>query len=351
MARNDIEYRGWQIGLTYQSKNPGGQDRANFHHLLSEMAEHHMNLLSIMMQSYACFDPLHDGYAWPTVNPKLECYRDTTAVNAQHDTEFLHVVFDEAKELGIEIELFLNWGIWNPAKVITSYPNMQCQVDARGRPAGWLQCPDSPGSWQLGIDEVDDLFAVYRHPNVKRFAFERFGYAGTHHCYCSYSREAFRAGTGKELEDMKSNQILEWKADHVGKKMKEYVEHVKQIAPGIKIGLHTQGNLAWGHDPARFAEWGIDFVEPHTIQYKTSQTALTRLWKNLAPNPCILHVDVRDTAPVNYPILRKKPRIIKKTLNWIKDFDGDNIKGILFFNEPAVSEINKRCVYEMLDGI
>ena len=109
MALNDLEYRGWQVGLTYQCRYPGGQDRDYFHALLREMAEHHMNLLSIMMQSYAYFDPLHDGYAWPTMNPKLECYRDTTALNAQPGTEFLHAIIEDAQDLGIEIELFLNW--------------------------------------------------------------------------------------------------------------------------------------------------------------------------------------------------------------------------------------------------
>ncbi|MGD9128070.1 MAG: hypothetical protein PVH19_11895, partial [Planctomycetia bacterium] len=67
-----IQYAGWQVGITYQTKEPGGMTRDDLMRLLDEMAKHRMNLLSLMMLSYGVFDATHDGYCWPVKNPKLK---------------------------------------------------------------------------------------------------------------------------------------------------------------------------------------------------------------------------------------------------------------------------------------
>nr|MDO8110579.1 hypothetical protein [Candidatus Sigynarchaeota archaeon] len=344
-----VDHCGWQVGITYQSGRPGGLDHAYMRTLLHEMASHRMNLLSIMMQSYAYYDPQHDGYAWPCQNPKLAWYRDTAAVNAQPGAEFLHSIIDEARDIGIEIELFLNWGIWNKTTTAKAYPGVQGQVDASGRSMDWLQCPDAPDSWQLGIDEMNDLLSFYHHPNVTRFAFERVGYAGKTYCYCPHSQAAFQADRGSTMKDATARQLAEWKQQHITELLRAYVARVKAARPEIHVGIHSRGEAAWGHDPARFKDVGIEFVEPHVAQHKTSKAELHANWDRLAPNLCILHFDARDNAPVNYPIWRKEPRIIEKIFGWVEQYYGNNLSGILFFNEPAVSLANKRCVYKIVD--
>ncbi|MBW7894328.1 MAG: hypothetical protein H3C27_04375 [Opitutaceae bacterium] len=39
------------------------------------------------------------------------------------------------------------------------------------------------------------------------------------------------------------------------------------------------------------------------------------------------------------------PAIIDEALRWVRDYPGDNLAGILFFNEPATSSVNKQAVY------
>ncbi len=347
----DLEYVGWQVGITYMSGRPAGLDRTYLMALLDEMVTHGMNLLSLMMISYGYFDPTHDGYAWPVQNPKLECYRDSDAVNANPDSEFLGDVIDEAGDRGITVEFFLNWGIWNPERIQASYPNAHIQVNSGGDPAGWLHCPDSPGGWQLGFDEIADLLEVYPSKSIKRFAFERVGYAGKAFCHCPYTVDVFQEQTGKNLSETSKGDLLAWKQDHVSDLLRKYITHAKELKPGIKVGLHTQGNRWWGHDPAKFPDLGVDFLEPHTIQFKSDRRKKTiyKRLRNLAPNPCTIHFCARDQAPANYNLWIKTPKIIQRVLRWIRDYPGDNIEGILFFNEPAVSPANKLGVYGGLE--
>ena len=105
------EYLGWQIGLTYCHPSSRGADYQYMMRLLDEMVEHGMNLISIMMQSYSIYDPIHDGYSWPVRNGKLQAYRDENAMNSDPNTEFLSNIIKEASKRNIEVELFLNYGI------------------------------------------------------------------------------------------------------------------------------------------------------------------------------------------------------------------------------------------------
>lgn len=343
-----MQYFGWQVGVTYGSGKPGGLDYPHFILLLEEMESNGMNLLSLMMQSYSFYDPLHDGYCWPVQNPALAYYRDESAINAQQSGEFIKRVILDAADRNIDVELFLNWGIWNPAKIERGYPTAHLQQDRHGKAHGWLHCPDSSGAWQAGLDEVTDLLSYYAHPNVKRFAFERVGYQGKDSCYCPATGAAYRAETNKELFAATKTQVQEWKYSHVGHLLQQYITHVKTEKNGIQVGIHTQGNPGWGHNPRDFPKIGVDYLLPHTIQFKTSKREFYQMLDSLTPNPCILHFCARNVALPNYPIWIKTPQIIRKVLSWAFTYSKDHLQGILFFNEPAVSRENKQAIYETL---
>jgi hypothetical protein len=322
-----------------------GLGRDHLLRLLDEMAANRMNVLSLMMQSYGYFDPDHDGYAWPVRNPKLQPYRDPNCVNAQPNGEFVREVIEEAATRRIEVHLFMNWGIWNPDFVKAAYPQAALQAKSGSPPTGWLHCPDSPGAWQLGLDEVTDLLTFYDHPNVTGYAFERVSYSGST-CYCRYTCEAFEEATGIALEDADISQRETWKTKQVCRYLSEFSAHLRKLRPDLSVGLHTQCSRGWGHDPARLAECGIDCLLPHTIQFPTTRSQLYAMLDRLAPNPCVLHFCSRDRRPKNYKLWIKTPEIIDEVLAWIHDYPGDNVTGLLFFNEPATSPTNKGAVYQ-----
>ena len=341
-----LRHLGWQVGVTYQSMTPGGLNRDYLLRLLDEMAANRMNMLNLMMQSYGYFDPDHDGYAWPVQHPRLQPYRDVNAINARPEQEFLRDVIEEAATRQIAVQLFMNWGIWNPDFVKAAYPESSLQLKEDGSPSGWLHCPDSPGAWQLGLDEVADLLTFYDHPNVTSYSLERISYAGNATCYCPYTRRAFQEATGLVFEEATVSQRETWKTDQICNYLSWFTKYLQQLHPGINVGLHTQCAQGWGHDPDRLSGCGIDYLMPHTIQFPTTQRELYAMLDRLAPNPCILHFCCRDRRPQNYKLWIKTPDIIAQALSWIRDYPGDNVIGILFFNEPATSPVNKKAVYK-----
>ena len=343
-----LRYVGWQVGVTYQSDRPQGLDRDHFLRLLDEMAAHRMNLLSLMMLSYGYYDPEHDGYAWPVQNPALKCYQDANCTNGRLESEFVREIVGAAAERRIEVQLFLNWGIWNPKRIRQGYPSTLVQRDREGKPGGWLHCPDSPGGWQAGLDEVRDLLEFYNHPNVTSFAFERVGYQGRNFCYCSHTCGRFDSDNGREMVKAGEEVIDTWKREHVSRLISEYVKHIRQLRPGLSVGLHTQCAPGWGHDASRLPSCGIDIVLPHTVQFQETKTSLHTLLQRLEPNPCVLHFCTRDKRPANYNLWLKTPEIISEVFEWISQYPGNNLAGFLFFNEPATSDANKKAVYENL---
>lgn len=343
-----LRYVGWQVGLTYQSERPEGLDRDYFLRLLDEMAAQRMNLLSIMMLSYGYYDPGHDGYAWPVRHPALQHYQDANCLNGRAETEFIGEIIGEAAHRKIEVQLFMNWGIWNPEKLGLGYETTQVQADRSGQSSGWLHCPDAAGSWQAGLDEVQDLLEYYAHPNVTSFAFERISYQGSDYCYCPHTRARFASDTGHALETAHSRRIRRWKNEHIGALIAEYARHIRRLRPEIAVALHTQCAPGWGHDAARLPGHGIDFVLPHTVQFEETEANLHALLRRLRPNPCVLHFCTRDKRPTNYNLWIKTPEIIGRVFDWISKYRGSNLAGFLFFNEPATSAANKQAVYENL---
>ncbi|NMC08335.1 MAG: hypothetical protein GYA24_24220, partial [Candidatus Lokiarchaeota archaeon] len=90
--------------MSYCAPEPGGVTYDHLHGLLHEMHDHGMNYLSLMMQSYAYFDPVHDGYAWPVQNPGLAAYIDEKNINARKESEFVSKILTEADRMGIDVE-------------------------------------------------------------------------------------------------------------------------------------------------------------------------------------------------------------------------------------------------------
>jgi len=343
-----LEYVGWQVGVTYQTRVPGGLDRDDLMRLLDEMARHRMNLLSLMMISYGYYDPEHDGYPWPVQNKKLRCYADARATNADPSSEFVREILAAAGQRKIAVQLMMNWGIWNPTRIREQYPDACLQMDRCGRPTGWLHCPDSPGAWQLGLDEVTDLLSYYDHPNVGSYAFERISYSGKSACACDHTKRAYREATGKELLDALPAAVESWKNRHIAGYLGRYVQHIKTRHPRQTVWLHTQCSPGWGHDPARLRQCGVDYLLPHVIQFPETRESLHRKWQRMAPNKLVLHFCTRDRRPTNYKLWIKTPEIIARAIDWTLDYPGDNLSGLLFFNETATSPSNKREVYEQI---
>jgi hypothetical protein len=348
-----IENFGWAVGITYNTPSSTGLNREYLFNLLDDMSKHHMNRLSLMMIAYALYDNVHDGYCWPVQNPKLKSYLDTDAYNSNPNTEFVSEVIQKAADLGIEVELTMNYGIWNNSKIRKSYPTASLQQtfskDMKGRYDPWIHCPDNPDCWQLGLDEMRDLLTFYNHPNVRGFVVERLGYVGKDFCYCLYTQQKFKEETGNDMLRASEKEVFEWKITHTSKLITEFANEVHKIRPDIQLGLHTVGNLHWGHEPRRFKECGVGFAEPHTIQHKTGKKELYQTWDHLTPNPLLLYFDGRDKAPPNYPIIIKTPKIIHQTLQWIFNYGKPHISGILFFNESSLSIENRSAIYEAID--
>ena len=346
--RRRLKYLGWQVGLTYQTREPRGLDRDYIVRLLDEMSDNGMNLLSLMMLSYGYYDPNHDGYCWPVQNPKLKHYWDSTCINGGESTEFVREIIEAAAARGIEIQLMMNWGIWNTEKIRMGYPSASPQRSRTGTSHPCLHCPDSEGAWLAGLDEVEDLLTYYNHPNVTSYAFERISYADRRYCYCRSTEDVYERETGSSIRKADGMQLEEWKKRHISACIKRYVSHIKAIRPNIAVCLHTQCAKGWGHDPARLPDCGVDFVQPHTIHFQESKEQIHAKLRYLAPNSCVLHFCARDRRPANYNLWIKTPDVIAQALDWVYEYPGNNLEGILFFNETACSPRNKQAVYELI---
>jgi hypothetical protein len=344
-------YKGWQVGITYEALDAGGVTLPRMIRLLDEMEEHEMNLLSLMMTGYDFFSPGHDGFAWPVRNSRLECFRDMKCLNADKKTEFVSKVIDEAEKRGIGIQLFTNLAIYNPERIIASYPGALEQMYKDGDKFKWLFCPDSDDLWQMEKDEVEDLLTVYNQKNVQSIGYERLSYAGGS-CYCEDTKRLFHAGTGLDITDYnRGDEIIEnWKVEHISNKISEMNRSIRAIRPDMDVWLHSSCASGWGHDPKRLRSAGINYVIPHVAHFQMTKQDLFTLLDRIAPNDIVLHFCVRNKALKNYNIWVKTPEIIKMVGEWVKEYmcTHSNLKGVLFFNENTVPEENRKAAYELI---
>lgn len=350
MSNNDKLYLGWQIGITYEAERPEGNTLPNMLKLLDEMAANGMNILSLMMTSYAYFDPAHDGFTWPVQNEKLECFRDKRCLNADAKTEFVSTVIEEAEKRGIEIQLFSNLAIYNPDRISKSYPGAALQRARNGEERSWLFCPDSADIWQLENDEMADLLRFYNHKNVKSIGYERLSYASGS-CYCDATAEKFCKDTGEPIIAYGDGDDLfdDWKVNSITGKMSELNKKIKTIKPDTEVWLHSSCAPGWGHDAGQLRGAGVDCVVPHVAHFQMDKTGFDGLLDRVGPNDTVLHICVRDKALPNYKIWQKTPEIIEEIGDWALGYRRANgrLKGILFFNENTVSDENRTAVYRL----
>jgi len=343
-----LKYVGWQVGVTYQASQRGGLDRDYLIRLLDEMAENRMNFLSLMMNSTVENDPLHEGWCWPVRNPRLKGYWDSGSINGQPSTEYVHDVIVEADHRGIEIMLFTNGFWWTPEKIKKGYPSAGRQAfrDAMGKlhHAPYWFCPDSPEAWQVALDEVADLLTYYKHPNVIGYGFEMLADGG---CFCKWTQEKFRKETGSSMLNAKAPQLSAWRARRVRGYLKEYGDHIRQLMTKATVWLHADCVYA-GHEPEGLKASGVDYVFPLVAHMPTTKARLHTQLNRCSPMPCVLHFCTRDRRPKNYDLWIKTPKIIEQITDWILDYPGDNLVGLMFFNESATSPHNKKAVYEQI---
>ncbi|MBN1589679.1 MAG: hypothetical protein JW888_09200 [Pirellulales bacterium] len=345
-----LKYVGWQVGLTYQTTTPGGLSRDDMMRLLDAMARHRMNLLSLQMLSFAHFDPKHDGYCWPVTNPKLRPLWDSTAINGRPETEYIREVIASAAERGIEVQLFMNCCIWNPEKVRQSYPDAGL-LERRPRPSRpratrpWFYCSDASGTWRLIIDEVTDLLTYYSDPNVTSYGFENMC---SHDCFCPATREKYRRETGKSLLEASDDERDTWSKRRISALLTRYVSHIRSIRPGLDVWLHSRCTNDQGHDPKRLRDCGINYLLPHTFHFPITKEKFHRSLRHMEPNRCVLHFSARDIRPSNYPLWVQTPKSIAEKIDWVLDYPGENLAGIVFYNPNAMSPRNIKAVYEQI---
>ena len=346
----DQFYLGWQVGITYESAQPEGNSLQRLECLLGEMAGAGMNLLSLMMVSYAYFDPTHDGFCWPVANPQLECLRDNACLNAREETEFVAELITLAHGRGIDVQLFTNLAIYNPERITVSYPGAQLQLSESGAARKWLYCPVNADAWQLENDEIMDLLGRYAPRGVASVAYERLSVAaGT--CRCESCAQRFFEESGRNLDEEEAGSAVfeAWKTDLITEKMSALNRAVKTAHPGTQVWLHSSCAPGWGHDPARLAGAGVDCIVPHVAHAMMEKRDFDALLDRLAPNDTVLHFCVRNRALPHYPIWEKTPADIAEIGGWALDYARRNyrMKGILFFNENTVSAENRRAVYRL----
>ena len=344
LAGRGLKYVGWQVGVTYQAPKREGLNRDDLMRLLDEMAGNKMNLLSLMMNSTVENGP-HEGWCWPIRNPKLKGYWDSDSINGQPSTEFVSQVIAEAGNRGIEILLFTNGFWWTPEKIKKGYPSAGRQLSRDKHILNkYCFCPDSPEAWQVALDEVSDLLAYYNHPNVIGYGLEMLADQG---CFCKWTQEKYRKETGSSLLDATEAQLHEWRAKRVQGCLKEYADHIRRIKPKATVWLHTDC-LYTGHEPAGLKNSGIDYVFPLVAHMPTTKAKLHAQLARCKPMPAVLHFCVRDRRPENYHLWIKTPKIIEQITDWILEYPGDNLAGLMFFNANATSSSNKIAVYDQI---
>ncbi|HBO43945.1 MAG TPA: hypothetical protein DD670_08445 [Planctomycetaceae bacterium] len=349
-ASRRLKYVGWEVGVTYQATEPGGLSRDDMMRLLDAMARHRMNLLSLQMLGFGHFDPQHDGYCWPVANPKLRPLWDSAAINGRPETEFVREAIRSAADRGIEVQLFMNWGIWNPEKVRQTYPDAgllerRPQPDRPPATRPWFYCGDAPGTWRLGIDEVTDLLTYYSDSNVTSYGFENLC---SHDCFCPATRDKYHAETGKSLLEASTDERNAWSKERISVLLKRYVDHIRSIRPNLDVWLHTSCTDDQGHDAKRLRACGINYLLPHTFHFPTTKDQFYRSMERMEPNQCVLHFSARDIRPTNYPLWIQTPESIAEKVGWVLDYAGKNLAGVLFYNPNAMSPRNVRAVYEQI---
>jgi len=349
-----LQYVGWQVGITYQTKKKAGLDQQYLHDLLLEMSDRGMNFVSFMMISHGLNDPIHDGYTWPTANPKLKCYTDRHCLNADTETEFLSDIIEEAGNLGFHVNLFMNGFWWNHDRVKVGYPGIRTMGNANTNDAMYHHCADNDDTWRLACDEVSDLLTYYSRGPVSSYGFEMIGREG---CKCPDTMKLFNdalasAGLDRNREARAAEDFFRlWNRLRDKQVLEEFVLAIRRAAPSIEIWHHGYMELGdlggYRFSANSYRKAGVDVAMPcvHTLM---SEDMLERVLSSAEGFPVVLHVDARGGATLNYGVPAKSPEYIRNIGKWILKHNKECLKGAVFFNEPFTSQANKDAVYEVV---
>ncbi|MCX6992097.1 MAG: hypothetical protein NT011_03025 [Kiritimatiellaeota bacterium] len=314
-----FKYVGWQVGISYQCPDRMGLNREYVHGLLERMSNEGMNLISFMMVSHELNDPLHDGYAWPVLNPRLRCYIDEQVLNAQPEHEFLRNEIEYAAGLGFHVQLFTNNFWWNHRKAMIGYPHIAAIHSDDPATGDWHHLAGNKDTWAMACDEAADLLAYYRSSAVSSYGWEMMG--------------------------------VKWSSDHAkahADTMRNFAAYIRTVRPDIEVWHHGYMKFENGRSPKAYRSAGMDVVFP-CIHLVTSENQLVEVFESSEDIPFLLHMDVRDQATANYNIPLKTPEYIEQMGKWISQHLRDNLLGVMFFNQVCASEPNQQAVLRVIE--
>jgi len=310
-----FKYVGWQVGISYQCPDRAGLNREYVHNLLERMSNEGMNLISFMMNGCGVNDPLHDGYTWPVRNPRLKCYLDEQVLNAQPEHEFLRAEIEYAAGLGFHVQLFTNNFWWNHRKAVIGYPHNAAIHSDDPATGDWHHLAGNKDRWALACDEASELLVYYRSSAVSSYGWEMMG----------------------------NMNNPEWKET-----LKNFAAYIRSVRPNLEVWHHGYYGFHEPRTPASYKVAGIDVVFP-CIHQVVSEEQLKEILESSGDIPFVLHVDVREKPTQNYNVPAKNAEYIEQMGEWISRHLGDNLLGVMFFNQVCVSEPNQQAVLRVID--
>ncbi len=368
---NQMEY-GWTTCLTYET-NDRRLSFDYYNNLLEEIAANGMTRLIVMMASHGYFSPKNHGIAWPVRNQKLTYQIDKKAVNAQEETEFFSKIITRAKELNIKILIEIKYlGMIGVEK---GYPGVEFLRTKEGNIIHTIRpeasdyerraieclhlCCDSPQAHLYMRDKISDVLTRYQ--NLDGIVLEHPSYSGDT-CYCQHSRERIMKDTGRDIDNLSRDELLEWKSHRIRETLIDLKKLVKSINPQFEYAFYSgfspsDSNIAAfqqnrGHDTKALNEVGLDFVMPYCEgRHKEFETVeIERVIDYLAPLDFYLHTTIRRDAPHNYKLPPKGPDYVKNIIRWGKEYHKKNnrFKGMIFFNEVKIPQENRDAVYQSI---
>ncbi len=363
---------GWTTCLTYETNDRKlGYDY--FSNLLDEMHAHGMGHLIVMMASHGYYSPLNHGLAWPVKNEKLKLQVDKKAVNAFEETEFFSKIIKKAHSLNIKI--FIEIKYLGMIGVKEGYPGVKFLTKKDGSSihqtppeAGEYErkatetlhlCCDSSQAHQYMRDKITDVLTRYK--DLDGIVLEHPSYSGDT-CYCTDSLQRIKQDTGKEMDELSTTEIRQWKAIRIRDTLIDLKNLAKSINPNFQFGFYTgfspsDGDIAKfqldrGHDPKTLKEIGCDFLMPYCEGRHKEQEIeeIQKVIDFLAPMDIYLHTTIRRDAPHNYKLPPKGPKYIKSIIKWGKEYYKTNprFKGMTFFNEVKLPDENRQAVYDSI---
>lgn len=363
---------GWTTCLTYQA----GDRKLGyeyFSNLLDEMKAHGMTRLIVMMASHGYFSPGNHGLAWPVKNQKLKPQVDKHAVNASEDTEFFSRIIDKAHELGIRVYIEIKY--LGMIGVREGYPGIEFLTKKNGDytskiPADASEyerqaiemlhiCCDSEQAQHYMRDKISDV--LERYIDLDGIVLEHPSYTGET-CYCRSSREKLLQDTGKDRDEIGTNELIEWKSIRIRDTLNDLKKLVKSINPRFEFGFYsgvpaTDGDIAGyqnnrGHRTETLAQVGFDFVMPYCEgRNRDKETEMIeKVIDHLAPFNFYLHTTIRRDMPRHYKLPPKGPEYVRNIITWAKEYSRKNHRmlGMTFFNEVKIPEENRQAVYDSI---